>query len=389
MSKESLALVAYGPISRGQWKLQPVTPRPIKSDEILVRLVASGICRADIHFGDAATEGNSNPGLYYPRILGHEGSGFVEKIGSAVTSVKINDAVIMSIASCGECYNCDDGHPAYCVDGFKHNFIGEKEMYSASNDGNFDIAASFFGQSSFAKMAIVKASSIVNVSGLGVTTEELKLLAPLGCGIQTGAGAMTNIADVQPHQDVAVLGTGGVGQSAIMAAAMRQCRTIIAIDHTKSRLELAKTLGATHTIDTSDPNIDLVAEVRKITGERGVHVSLDTTGVQKLAKASWEYVRFLGKVLQVGLAKPLDQWDVSMADHMNSGKQIIGCVQGDAIPQNYIREMIGWYKAGKLPVEKIANFYPAEEYRRAFQDMEDGKTIKPILVWNDSCQSKI
>lgn len=73
MSKESLALVAYGPISRGQWKLQPVTPRPIKSDEILVRLVASGICRADIHFGDAATEGNSNPGLYYPRILGHEG----------------------------------------------------------------------------------------------------------------------------------------------------------------------------------------------------------------------------------------------------------------------------------------------------------------------------
>lgn len=170
---------------------------------------------------------------------------------------------------------------------------------------------------------------------------------------------------------------------------MRQCRTIIAIDHTKSRLELAKTLGATHTIDTSDPNIDLVAEVRKITGERGVHVSLDTTGVQKLAKASWEYVRFLGKVLQVGLAKPLDQWDVSMADHMNSGKQIIGCVQGDAIPQNYIREMIGWYKAGNLPVERIANFYPAEDYRRAFQDMEDGKTIKPILVWNDSCQSKI
>lgn len=148
------------------------------------------------------------------------GSGFVEKVGSAVTSVKINDPVIMSIASCGECYNCDDGHPAYCVDGFKHNFIGEKEMYSASNDGNFDIAASFFGQSSFAKMAIVKASSIVNVSGLGVTTEELKLLAPLGCGIQTGAGAMTNIADVQPHQDVAVLGTGGVGQSAIMVISL-------------------------------------------------------------------------------------------------------------------------------------------------------------------------
>jgi Zn-dependent alcohol dehydrogenase len=154
-------------------------------------------------------------------------------------------------------------------------------------------------------------------------------------------------------------------------------------------LELAKSLGATHTIDTSDPNIDLVTEVLRITGQRGVHVSLDTTGVQTLAKASWEFVRFLGKVLQVGLAKSLDKWDISMADHMNSGKQIIGCVQGDAVPQNYIREMIEWYKAGKLPIERIVNFYPVDKYHRAFQDMEDGKTIKPVLVWDDSCQSKI
>lgn len=133
-----------------------------------------------------------------------------------MTSVKMNDPVIMSFASCGECYNCDDDHPAYCVDGFEHNFVGEKGMYSVSSNGIFDIAASFFGQSSFARMAIVKARSIVNVSGLGVTTEELRLLAPLGCGIQTGAGAMTTIADVKPNHDVAILGTGGVGQSAIM-----------------------------------------------------------------------------------------------------------------------------------------------------------------------------
>lgn len=161
--------------------------------------------------------------IYLPKlknINGISGSGFVEEVGSAVSSVKINDPVIMSFASCGECYNCDDDHPAYCVDGFKHNFIGEKEMYSASRDGSFDIAASFFGQSSFAKMAIVKARSLVNVSGLGVTTEELRLLAPLGCGIQTGAGAMTTIADVKPNQDVAILGTGGVGQSAIMVSSL-------------------------------------------------------------------------------------------------------------------------------------------------------------------------
>lgn len=173
------------------------------------------------------------------------------------------------------------------------------------------------------------------------------------------------------------------------AAAMIGCRTIIAIDHTASRLELARSLGATHTIDTSDPKVDLVAEVLKVTGGRGVHVSLDTTGVQKLARSSWDFVRFLGKVLQVGLAKPADTWDVSMADHMNSGKQIIGCIQGDAIPQVYIRKMIGWYKAGKLPVEKIVKMYPADHYRKAFEDMENGHTIKPILLWSDSLKSRI
>jgi Zn-dependent alcohol dehydrogenase len=153
-------------------------------------------------------------------INGVVGSGFVEEIGSAVGNVKLNDPVIMSFASCGKCYNCDDDHPAYCVKGFEHNFVGEKGMYSAAGNGNFDIAASFFGQSSFACMAIVKARSLINVSGLGVTTEELKMLAPLGCGIQTGAGAMTTIADVKPDQDVAILGTGGVGQSAIMVRSL-------------------------------------------------------------------------------------------------------------------------------------------------------------------------
>ncbi|KAJ5711468.1 hypothetical protein N7488_005624 [Penicillium malachiteum] len=180
MSKESMALVAYGPISRGQWKMQPVTPRSIRSDEISVRLIASGICRADIHFGDAAPEGNSNTGIFYPRVLGHEGSGFVKEVGSAVTTMKRNDPVILSFASCGECYSCDDGHPAYCANGFEHNFVGEREMYSTSQNGIFDIAASFFGQSSFARTAIVKARSVVNVAGLGVTSEDLKVLAPLG-----------------------------------------------------------------------------------------------------------------------------------------------------------------------------------------------------------------
>ncbi|KAI1621592.1 hypothetical protein EDD37DRAFT_124724 [Exophiala viscosa] len=114
-----------------------------------------------------------------------------------------------------------------------------------------------------------------------------------------------------------------------MAATMRECKTIIAIDRTDSRLGLAKSIGATHTINTFDPTIDIVAEVLKITEGRGVHTSLDTTGVELLARQSWQFVRRHGKILQVGIASPEATWGVSMADHMNSGKQIIG-VQGDS-----------------------------------------------------------
>lgn len=163
---------------------------------------------------------------------------------------------------------------------------------------------------------------------------------------------------------------------------MRGCKTIIAIDRSSSRLKLAKSLGATHVINTSRTTVNLVQEVKKITQGRGVHVSLDTTGVQSLARQSWDFVRQRGKILQVGLAKPGDQWNISMADHMNSGKQIIGCVEGDAIPQEYILEMINWYREGKLPINKIVSLYPVGEYQQALEDMRIGTAVKPVLLWS-------
>lgn len=162
---------------------------------------------------------------------------------------------------------------------------------------------------------------------------------------------------------------------------MRGCQKIIAIDRVPSRLEIARSLGATNCIDSSDPEIDLVSEVRRLTGGYGVHVSLDTSGVQSLARQSWDFVRCYGKVLQVGLAKPDDVWSVPMADHMNSGKQIIGCVEGDAIPQRFIPDMIQWYRQGKLPIERIVKIYPVHQFKEALEDMRKGTCIKPVLSW--------
>lgn len=142
----------------------------------------------------------------------------MEQVGAKVTTVLPSDPVLLSYLSCSECYSCESGHPAYCTKLFEINFHGEKGVYAAPGAEDFDIGGGFFGQSSFSNHAIVKARCVVNLAGLGVSKHELLVLPPLGCGVQTGAGAMVNIADVGPQHHVAIIGVGGVGQSAVMAS---------------------------------------------------------------------------------------------------------------------------------------------------------------------------
>lgn len=193
--------------------MESVVPRELEHDEVLVRILASGICPADVHVEDAQ---NPKEAGCHPRILGHEGSGHVEAIGASVTTCKVSDPVVLSFNSCGRCHNCEAFHPVYCTQFMTLNFSGEGNVYAAFGSGIFDIGGSFFGQSSFASRAMVKSTSVVNLAHLRPSEEELRLFAPLGCGIQTGAGALENIAKVTAGQDVAVLGVGAVGQSAIL-----------------------------------------------------------------------------------------------------------------------------------------------------------------------------
>ncbi|KAI6779245.1 Aryl-alcohol dehydrogenase [Emericellopsis cladophorae] len=359
---QGLALVAHGPLSKGQWKLGSVQSRELLDDEVLVRVIASGICLADVHIGDApaALGDNLSSPVYYPRVLGHEGSGYVEKTGSSVSQLSVGDPVLLSFTSCGACYACEDNHPAHCADMFRLNFVADREVYQSEGSDRCDIGGSFFGQSSFASRAVVKARCLVNLRGVVESDEELKYLGPLGCGVQTGSAAMLNIGAVKAGQDVAIIGVGSVGLSAIM---------------------LAKTLGATHTVNTSEESTDLTAEVRRITDGRGVHVSLDTTGVRALARASYDFACNGGKIIPVGMSAPTDTWDIPMLDLMNSGKQILGCVQGDVVPQQYALDMIAWKRKGVFPYEKIMKFYNVSDFSKALEDMRLGEVVKPVLVW--------
>jgi aryl-alcohol dehydrogenase len=211
---------------------------------VLVRVVATGVCHTDIIIRDQ----------YYPSplpaVLGHEGSGVVEAVGSDVAGVAVGDHVVMSFMSCGTCRPCQSGHPGHCGSFFELNFGGGRaDGSSASCDAHgHALHDHFFGQSSFGTYAIAHERNVVKVD----KDAPLELLGPLGCGIQTGAGAVLSALAVKPGSSFAAFGSGAVGLSAVMAARVAGATTIIAVDVTPSRLALALELGATHAVNSRE-----------------------------------------------------------------------------------------------------------------------------------------
>jgi Zn-dependent alcohol dehydrogenase len=296
------------------WSLEAVKIREPRENEILVKILASGICHTDIAISFLPPE----QGGKYPRVMGHEGAGIVEKIGHGISHVKEGDYVLLSLDSCGEpaCYNCGDGVPGLCPRFVELNILGEADVYSieaevgAESDAKTSrrrgVAGNLLGQSSFAGLAIVKKNSVVNVTALVKNEEELSLFAPLGCGFQTGAGALTEVANATARDAVVVCGLGGVGMSAIMAAKIRACHTIIAVDKVQSRLDVAKELGATHTLSTSgfqSLEEDLVKAIQEIR-PAGPNVCIDTTGAPAIVKAGYMALHPRGRLVVVGIMPP-------------------------------------------------------------------------------------
>lgn len=281
--------------------------------------------------------------------------------------------------------------------------MGEPVFFPSSPSGQEShqqppIGGRFFGQSSFAKHTIVSARSLVNVAALDLSLSDLRLLAPLGCGLQTGSGTVLNVARAGPADVVAIVGMGGVGLAAVMAAAnLAGCKTIIGIDRVESRLELARSLGATHVINTSKPAPtssstssttpmtmeELVRAVREASGEErlGATISIDTSAHPPLVAAQVEYTRYMGKIIQVGTGLPDAHLTLHMQSFMVSGKQYLGAVQGHSRTADYIPQMIRWWREGKFPVEKLVRFFSFEEYEEALRVMGRGDVVKPIMVW--------
>lgn len=259
------------------------------------------------------------------------GAGTILEVGSDLKGFSIGDKVLLSFNSCSTCPECSAGHPAYCHSFPQMNFSGRRAdgTQPFTLPSGDKLYASFFGQSSFAKTAIVSGKSLVKVPA----STDLGLFSPLGCGIQTGAGSVLNTLDVQKDQSLAVFGVGSVGLSALMAGKIRGANPLIAIDLDASRLELSRELGATHTILASDKDIDVVKELASICQSNGVARAVDCTGSPKVVEQMIKGLGSRGKAATVGAPTPGITVPVDIFSHLIMGRQYVGCCEGDSLPE--------------------------------------------------------
>lgn len=357
------AAVVY---EKGQpFQLRELELAPPKEDEVLVKVTACGVCHTD----DVARQQIIPVPL--PAVFGHEGCGVVEDIGPCVTGFKKGDRVGFSYGYCGTCESCRTGHPYGCSENRRLNFSGTQFDGTKRHHDGSGAVSSFFGQGSFATHAIVHVNNLIHVPD-GV---DLAMVGPLGCGIQTGAGAVLNYIKPDPASSIMITGCGPVGLSAVMAAKIAGCTTIIACDVIDSRLELAQQLGATHVINSK--NVDnVVDEVRKITG-LGTHYAIDCTGIGTCVRQSLGCTRSLGTCVVLGATEELT---IHVENElMGPGKKLIGIVEGCSIPQVFIPQLLDYYKKGLFPFDKLITYYDFENINQAFEDTHRGKVIKAIL----------
>lgn len=362
------AAVAYP--DQSDFTIQAVELAEPQADEILVEIAGVGICHTDILVRAAASM------LYkHPVVLGHEGAGTVAAVGSNVSKVAVGDKVAVTFRSCGTCDNCETGPAAYC-----ENFQA-LNMSGARADGSYPLkgpegalAGNFFGQSSFATHCLTYESNVVKVAD-GIPVE---LAGPLGCGIQTGAGAMLNSLDVEAGSAVMVTGGGPVGQSAVMAAKLRGCDPIILIEPMAQRRQFALDHGATHAIDPMAVE-SVTDEVRKI-APGGLNYALDTTGLADVLESAAACLKVKGALGMVGLSSANADMPVKINQFSGVGIRVIGIIEGDSQPDEFLPYLMEQHLAGNLPFDDMITTYPFSEINRAIAEQHDGKCIKAVLL---------
>lgn len=352
-------------------KFEEVDLAEPKGNEILVRNVASGICATD----EGARTGELP--IPFPAVLGHEGAGVVVKVGDLVKEFKPGDHVGFSYAFCNHCPACHAGHHTHCENYLQINFGGTATDGTTRLSQNGEDVAMLFGQSSLATYSVIAETQAVKID----PDVDLGLVAPIGCGIQTGAGTVMNTFKPRVSDSIAIYGMGAVGMSALLGAKVLNVGTIIAIGGNAKSLEMAKELGATHTINRKEVD-DVIAAVKEITGGKGTNFTIDTSGYGPMIDIAIKATAWQGKVACLGATGELENFNVGGEVLMNM-RTIMGVNEGDSVAKIYIPELIDLYKQGLFPLDKIITFYDFDDLQQAMDDAFSGKVIKAVVRISD------
>lgn len=352
----------------GPWSLETLQLDEPRDDEVLVRIAATGVCHTDLSIRDQYLP------LRLPIVLGHEGAGVVEQVGARVTRLAPGDHVVLAPMCCGACGNCQLGLPMYCDDFLRLNIGLRRPDGSATlRDGDRKISGAFFGQSSFATLALAHERSAVKVPA----DVPLEILGPLGCGVQTGAGTVLNVLRPRVGSSLAVFGAGPVGLAAIMAARLTGCTRIVAVDVRPERLATALELGATHAVDNRQA--DAAELLRAATGGRGADFSIDTTAVPAVLRQAVECLAVPGECVSLGLT-PAGAEVALDINLLGNGRTLRGVTEGQSTPGVMIPALVELWRQGRFPFDRLIRRYDFAEINQAADDMANGTALKPVLV---------
>ena len=351
----------------GDFLLQEVDLDGPREDEVLVRIVAAGICHTDIHLKGAFPE------AMFPKIFGHEGSGIVAAVGAAVSGIEVGDHVVLSFRSCRACGNCTSGLVGYCEAAMALNYLGVRMDGTATHSrAGSPVFGNFFGQSSFATHAIAYADNCVVVD----KSVDLTKVAPYGCGFQTGAGTVLNVLQPGPTDSLVVFGVGAVGLAALAAATSVRVGTLVAVDPLESRREAAAKYGAIGVDPTAAGGV--VEKVKELTGG-GATYAIDTTAISAVVKQAQQSLKARGTLIALGLGA--EEYAIDAIDLLQTGKVIRSTIEGDSDPQEMVPRLIQLNAAGDFDVDNLIATYPFSEINTAVADVLAGTVVKPVLVW--------
>ena len=354
----------------GAFELTEVELDDPRDDEVLVRIVATGLCHTDL------TMRHFLPPEMFPHVFGHEGAGVVEAVGPRVEGIAVGDHVVLSFRSCRACAPCRAGDVGYCEQTLLLNYMGMRPDGSTTmtHEGS-PVFGSFFGQSSLARHALAHADNCVVVD----PALDLRIAAPYGCGFQTGAGTVLNVLRPAPSDSLAVYGAGAVGLAAVAAAVAEGVATVLAVDLVGGRLAEAQRLGATRVDAGGLEPAEVVARVKELTGGAGSTCAIDTTALPVVVKQAQQALAPRGTLVALGLGP--EEYQLDAIDLLQGGKRVMSSIEGDSDPQEMVPRLLALREAGRFDLDALVTTYPFEQVDEAVADVLAGRVVKPVLVW--------